>query len=170
MSTHHARKKSCFNLKNLNDFQISTVVKLAREYKKARKGRLSRKKLNQLPIIKFNPQEHASRFESCAICIEEFKAGEKIHELPCKHGYHKICIDPWLTSNRKVCPLCKQIVLPSSEDEASENEDSPLIGPEGPELQDVDEERTVGWAAAFSRSSGTHRARGPSVSSYTSLD
>ena len=82
-----------------------------------------------------------------------------------------------------MCPLCKQIVLPSSEDEASENEDSPLIGPEGPELQDgmffrfypiksvlVDEERTVGWAAAFSRSSDTHRARGPSVSSYTSLD
>jgi hypothetical protein len=81
-------------------FQISTIVKLAREYKKARKGRLSRKKLNQLPIIKFNPQEHSSRFESCAICIEEFKPGDKIRELPCKHGYHKVCIDPWLTSNR----------------------------------------------------------------------
>jgi len=149
---------------------ISTIVKLAREYKKARKGRLSRKKLNQLPIIKFNPQEHASRFESCAICIEEFKSGDKIRELPCKHGYHKVCIDPWLTSNRKVCPLCKAVVLPSSDDENSDNEDSPLIRPEGPELHDVDEERTVGWAAAFSRSSGTQRTRGPSVSSYTSLD
>jgi hypothetical protein len=76
-------------------------------------------------------------------------------------------------------------VLPSSDDENSDNEDSPLIRPEGPELHDgkqvfidssgllfdtVDEERTVGWAAAFSRSSGTQRARGPSVSSYTSLD
>ena len=74
-------------------------------------------------------------------------------------------------------------MLPSSDDEASENEDSPLIRPEGPELQDgkisifllsfptpafSDEERSVGWAAAFSRSSP--RARGPSVSSYTSLD
>merc|ERR1712004_865895 len=71
---------------------------------------------------------------------------------------------------RKVCPLCKAVVLPSSDDENSDNEDSPLIRPEGPELHDVDEERTVGWAAAFSRSSGTQRTRGPSVSSYTSLD
>jgi len=103
LSTHHARKKHfSSDLNRIWDyfFQISTIVKLAREYKKARKGRLSRKKLNQLPIIKFNPQEHASRFESCAICIEEFKAGDKIRELPCKHGYHKVCIDPWLTSNR----------------------------------------------------------------------
>ena len=76
-------------------------------------------------------------------------------------------------------------MLPSSDDENSDNEDSPLIRPEGPELHDgkqafidslrslfhtADEERTVGWAAAFSRSSGTQRARGPSVSSYTSLD
>lgn len=37
---------------------------------------------------------------------------------------------------RKVCPLCKAVVLPSSDDENSDNEDSPLIRPEGPELHD----------------------------------
>lgn len=147
---------------------VSTIFKLVREYRKARKGRLSRKKLNQLPVIKFNPQEHGSRFESCAICLDDFKTNEKIRELPCKHGYHKTCIDPWLTANRKVCPLCKQVVLPSSEDESTDNEDTPLIRPQ-PELHEEDEERSIGWAQGLAGNQNQRR-RPPSVSSYTSVD
>jgi len=79
---------------------VSTVVKLVRDWRKSRRGRLSRRKLNQLPVIKFNREQHAQVFECCAICLEDFKNGDKIRELPCKHGYHKSCIDPWLTSNR----------------------------------------------------------------------
>ena len=80
--------------------KVSTVVKLVRDWRKSRRGRLSRRKLNQLPVIKFNREQHAQVFECCAICLEDFKNGDKIRELPCKHGYHKSCIDPWLTSNR----------------------------------------------------------------------
>ena len=125
--------------------KVSTVVKLVRDWRKSRRGRLSRRKLNQLPVIKFNREQHAQVFECCAICLEDFKNGDKIRELPCKHGYHKSCIDPWLTSNRwffcylprmyvlcycfrKVCPLCKRTVLPSSDDsDVSESEDAPLL-------------------------------------------
>ena len=108
------------------------MVKLVRDWRKSRRGRLSRRKLNQLPIVKFKHDEHADLYDCCAICLEDFKNGDKIRELPCKHGYHKSCIDPWLTSNRlelspilyrlkekifrKVCPLCKRTVLPSSDD------------------------------------------------------
>ena len=80
--------------------QVSTVVKLVRDWRKSRRGRLSRRKLNQLPIIKFKQEDHGDLFDCCAICLEDFKNGDKIRELPCKHGYHKSCIDPWLTSNR----------------------------------------------------------------------
>ena len=90
--------KHYFNVLHKN--KVSTVVKLVRDWRKSRRGRLSRRKLNQLPIIKFNREQHAQVFECCAICLEDFKNGDKIRELPCKHGYHKSCIDPWLTSNR----------------------------------------------------------------------
>lgn len=92
--------------------KVSTVVKLVRDWRKSRRGRLSRRKLNQLPVIKFNREQHAQVFECCAICLEDFKNGDKIRELPCKHGYHKSCIDPWLTSNRWfICYLLQIYIL-----------------------------------------------------------
>jgi hypothetical protein len=43
----------------------------------------------------------------CVICLEAFKMGDEVRELPCHHEYHTICIDPWLTSKSCECPLCK---------------------------------------------------------------
>lgn len=152
---------------------VSTVIKLARDWRKSRRGRLSRRKLNQLPIIKFVQEEHGQRFDCCAICLEEFKNGDKIRELPCKHGYHKQCIDPWLTANRKVCPLCKRTVLPSDDSEDSESEEAPLLPAEPTQNDNQDEVRVVGWARGFANqlqgtSGVTGRGRTSSVSSYQS--
>jgi len=129
---------------------VSTVVKLVRDWRKSRRGRLSRRKLNQLPIVKFKHEEHADLYDCCAICLEDFKNGDKIRELPCKHGYHKSCIDPWLTSNRKVCPLCKRTVLPSSDDsDVSDSEEAPLLENEVTPNEDERTPRVVTWARAF---------------------
>ncbi|GAN00788.1 hypothetical protein MAM1_0002c00212 [Mucor ambiguus] len=43
----------------------------------------------------------------CVVCLEAFKIGDEVRELPCHHEYHCICIDPWLTSKSAECPLCK---------------------------------------------------------------
>jgi len=45
------------------------------------------------------------RCESCAVCLSDFEAGEKLRKLPCDHLFHLECIDTWLKRN-KVCPLC----------------------------------------------------------------
>ncbi|XP_065055112.1 E3 ubiquitin-protein ligase znrf3-like [Rhopilema esculentum] len=42
---------------------------------------------------------------SCAICLEEFSEGQDIRIVPCRHEFHKSCVDPWLLSNC-TCPLC----------------------------------------------------------------
>ncbi|KQJ92329.1 hypothetical protein BRADI_4g42920v3 [Brachypodium distachyon] len=34
--------------------------------------------------------------KSCALCLEEFKAEEKLREMSCGHCYHEGCIFPWL--------------------------------------------------------------------------
>lgn len=34
--------------------------------------------------------------ENCVICICDFEDGETLTVLPCGHGYHKECVEPWL--------------------------------------------------------------------------
>ncbi|KAL7736997.1 hypothetical protein ACLKA6_008853 [Drosophila palustris] len=48
--------------------------------------------------------------DCCAICIESYKPADIIRILPCKHEFHKNCIDPWLIEHR-TCPMCKLDVL-----------------------------------------------------------
>lgn len=48
--------------------------------------------------------------DCCAICIEAYKSSDCIRVLPCKHEFHKNCIDPWLIEHR-TCPMCKLDVL-----------------------------------------------------------
>ncbi len=43
----------------------------------------------------------------CSICIESIKEGQRtVVVQPCQHGFHQICIDPWLFSNTS-CPNCR---------------------------------------------------------------
>lgn len=45
--------------------------------------------------------------DACAICIEPLEDDEDIRGLTCGHAFHAGCVDPWLTSRRACCPLCK---------------------------------------------------------------
>jgi len=44
--------------------------------------------------------------DCCPICLVEYVDGEEIRSLPCGHGFHKICVDPWLLSSPS-CPFCR---------------------------------------------------------------
>lgn len=46
----------------------------------------------------------------CAVCIDPYQAGDVVRTLPCRHVYHKSCIDPWLLEHR-TCPMCKADIL-----------------------------------------------------------
>lgn len=43
----------------------------------------------------------------CAICLENFNAGEQMQILQCKHYYHPECITPWLEKSTNKCPKCR---------------------------------------------------------------
>lgn len=45
---------------------------------------------------------------SCAVCIAAYSSGEEIRVLPCGHRFHCACVDKWLVSQSKTCPLCSK--------------------------------------------------------------
>lgn len=44
---------------------------------------------------------------SCVICLCDYEADEVVRFLPCKHHFHRDCVDVWLRLD-KACCLCKQ--------------------------------------------------------------
>uniref|UniRef100_A0A8C2YYJ2 Ring finger protein 150a n=1 Tax=Cyclopterus lumpus TaxID=8103 RepID=A0A8C2YYJ2_CYCLU len=54
--------------------------------------------------------ETESDFDSCAVCIEGYKPNDVVRILPCRHVFHKHCVDPWLQDHR-TCPMCKMNIL-----------------------------------------------------------
>ncbi len=44
---------------------------------------------------------------SCVICLCDYEPGEQILFLPCKHHFHRSCIQTWLSLDKSCC-LCKQ--------------------------------------------------------------
>ncbi|KAM9849932.1 LOW QUALITY PROTEIN: E3 ubiquitin-protein ligase RNF130 [Aulostomus maculatus] len=55
-------------------------------------------------------QETDPDFNHCAVCIEAYQLNDVVRILPCKHVFHKVCVDPWLNEHC-ICPMCKLNIL-----------------------------------------------------------
>lgn len=70
---------------------------------------MSFQQVKALPSLIFNSVAgNNCTSETCAICLEDYTAGEKLRVLPCCHRFHALCIDSWLTMWRTFCPVCKR--------------------------------------------------------------
>ncbi|KAJ1974372.1 hypothetical protein H4R35_003638 [Dimargaris xerosporica] len=52
-----------------------------------------------------------SDIASCSICLCNFQLGDEARKLPCRHVFHKECIDVWLLEHSALCPICREHCL-----------------------------------------------------------
>ncbi|ORM40905.1 RING-H2 finger protein ATL11 [Babesia sp. Xinjiang] len=65
--------------------------------------------ISQFPVTDFDAAAAETWNEDakqCSICLDAYEQDQLIRRLACTHGYHKGCIDEWL-SRSTVCPICK---------------------------------------------------------------
>lgn len=48
---------------------------------------------------------------SCVICLENLEHEDSVRGLLCGHVFHTECLDPWLTTKRACCPICRRNYL-----------------------------------------------------------
>jgi hypothetical protein len=64
--------------------------------------------------------------DACAICLDTIEEDDDIRGLTCGHAFHASCVDPWLTSRRACCPLCKaDYYVPKPRPEGAEAPEQP---------------------------------------------
>lgn len=76
------------------------------------------------------PEALESSGDTCAICIDTLEDDDDVRGLTCGHAFHAVCLDPWLTSRRACCPLCKaDYYTPKPRPPAPEGAQNTEIGP-----------------------------------------
>ncbi|XP_077429823.1 E3 ubiquitin-protein ligase RNF130 [Vanacampus margaritifer] len=77
-----------------------------------RLGDAAKKAIGKLSTrtVKKGDKETDPDFNHCAVCIEAYQLNDVVRILPCKHVFHKACVDPWLNEHC-TCPMCKLNIL-----------------------------------------------------------
>ncbi|KAJ1667536.1 hypothetical protein EV178_001265 [Coemansia sp. RSA 1646] len=67
---------------------------------------LSADQIKALPRhIVADKTEQPNAQQTCGICLVDYRAGDQVIDLPCKHFFHESCVVPWLSIKDK-CPYC----------------------------------------------------------------
>ncbi|KAK4375270.1 hypothetical protein RND71_005947 [Anisodus tanguticus] len=106
--------------------------------------------------------EDNSTSVTCAICLEDYSVGDKIRILPCRHKFHSVCVDTWLTSWRTFCPVCKRDARTST-GEPPASESTPLLSSSLRSVSSMSSLRSSLASSAVIHI-GTGASRSPSVS------
>ncbi|KAJ8553790.1 hypothetical protein K7X08_024468 [Anisodus acutangulus] len=88
---------------------------------------MSQEDIKKLPCFDYKVEAvkgSTTSLVDCAVCLENFKVGEKCRLLPkCNHSFHAQCIDSWLKQTG-ACPICRASAKLSLETKEQSNNSS----------------------------------------------
>ena len=94
---------------------------------------LGYEQINRLPSKQYKKR---SSPESCTVCLDVFRDGDEVRVLPCGHNtFHTRCLDSWLASRNRSCPLCRHNVTKMKlkvQESLSNDEDGDEMGSDVP--------------------------------------
>ncbi|KAL3077361.1 hypothetical protein niasHT_035204 [Heterodera trifolii] len=83
-------------------------ISLAQKAMSTFKQRNVSKAIKKMPEHQINGQSDG--IQQCAICLSNYKQGEKVRQLMCKHNFHTKCVDVWIKQQNK-CPICREEIF-----------------------------------------------------------
>ncbi|KAL3109390.1 hypothetical protein niasHT_015235 [Heterodera trifolii] len=83
-------------------------ISLAQKAMSKFKQRNVLKAMKKMPEHQINGQSDS--IQQCAICLSNYKHGEKVRELMCKHNFHTKCVDVWIKQQNN-CPICREEIF-----------------------------------------------------------
>ncbi|KAH9514915.1 hypothetical protein Btru_021346 [Bulinus truncatus] len=64
---------------------------------------LSESQISKLQIKRWSTKHKSN---NCTICLSDYLIGDELRMLPCRHDFHRLCVDPWL-KDKPNCPTCR---------------------------------------------------------------
>ncbi|KAH8551862.1 hypothetical protein BGW37DRAFT_314980 [Umbelopsis sp. PMI_123] len=76
----------------------------------------TRQQIETIPITIYRKDQMTEMInDKCQVCLEDYAESQELRMLQCKHGFHKDCIDRWLTEGRNCCPICRGVPVPHAD-------------------------------------------------------
>jgi hypothetical protein len=91
-----------------HDFFSMAFPESFRMFSHPRRIRPSKKDLQKRITVLRPSKEQLDN--TCAICLCGYKTSQRASELPCKHMFHRACLNPWL-KEADSCPVCRQPII-----------------------------------------------------------
>ncbi|KAL6646387.1 hypothetical protein ACP70R_017995 [Stipagrostis hirtigluma subsp. patula] len=93
------------------------IIVTVQEHAVPRRG-LEEAAIRRIPTFRYRSSSkkwpEAVKASECAVCLAEFRDGERLRLLPpCLHAFHIDCIDAWLQATA-TCPLCRAAIASDS--------------------------------------------------------
>lgn len=99
---HHIAKSLTIDPVNGNVYSANSIDTVENAMPPMETG-LPEQYVAEFPLVFYNPR---SRCTHCNICLEDYMDGEVLRKLPCRHIYHRDCVDTWF-KRRSICPTCR---------------------------------------------------------------